>query len=414
MLEKFKESLEFRCNFGYIAAQGLYWMIVCCTISMGNAYLSNKGFSTVSIGFLFAFAYLFAALIQQIVSAIIDRSAKSNVMDVLFVLGIILGVDLLIGLGTKESGFITGFSFLVGAMVATIMQPFLNSLNFHIEEYGVKMNFGVARASGSFFFFVMSIVAGNLMKFQSPNVAPCFGFMTTALFVATIVWISIQLKNSRIQIAPKYDPFEATQAKNSFELSEIKSFVTNNKMFFVFLIGVVCFFFGHLLINTFIYDITTTAGGDEADNGGLLAFAALVELPAMIFFSKLKERFKTRDMIIVSAIFFFVKILLTTLANTVGMLYVSMFFQAFAFALFIPASVHYVDEIMDKTDAVKGQSAITVAITISNLISSLLGGMIIGALNVNAALWFATLITLVGVVIAIYGLLHKNKKIKNL
>jgi len=404
MIEKFKESLEFRCNVGYIVAQGLYWMIVCCCISMGNAYLSNKGFPPVSIGFLFAFAYFFAAFIQQIISTQVDNSPRINVIDVLFVLGIILGVDLLVGIGSRESNFITGFSFLVGAMVATVMQPFLNSLNFYIQDHGIKMNFGFARASGSFCFFIMSLLAGTLMKHLSPNVAPCFGFICTGLFIFAILWITFQLKKSGVNVDGGFDPFEARHTDDTFSIKGIKTFVSENKMFFVFLLGVVCFIFGHLLINTFIYEITTYAGGDEADNGGLLAFAAILELPAMIFFNKLKDRFRTRDLLAASGVFFLIKIFFTAIANTVGMLYFSMIFQAGAFALFIPASVHYVDEIMDAKNAVKGQAFVTIAITVSNLISSLLGGMIIGVINISVALWFATLITLAGVIISICGL----------
>ena len=404
MIEKFKESIEFRCNVGYVVAQGLYWMIVCCCISMGNAYLSNKGFAPVTIGFLFAFAYLFAAFIQHILSAQVDNSPRINVIDVMFVLGIILGFDLLLGIGARESGFITGLSFMVGAMVATVMQPFLNSLNFYIQDHGIKMNFGVARASGSFCFFLMSLLAGTLMKHASANAAPCLGFICTGLFVFVIVWIMFQLKKSGVNVDGGFDPFEVKRSDDTFSVKSIKSFVDDNKMFFIFLIGVVCFIFGHLLINTFIYEITTAAGGDEADNGGLLAFAAILELPAMIFFNKLKEWFRTRDLLAASAVFFLIKIFFTAIASTVGMLYFSMIFQAAAFALFIPASVHYVDEIMDAKNAVKGQAFVTIAITVSNLISSLLGGMIIGVLNISAALWFATLITLAGVLISICGL----------
>ena len=55
-----------------------------------------------------------------------------------------------------------------------------------------------------------------------------------------------------------------------------------------------CFYFSHLVINNFIYQITVNVGGNESDTGGILALAAIVELPAMIFFTQLKERFSTK------------------------------------------------------------------------------------------------------------------------
>ena len=155
MIYKIKESQELRLNLLYITIQGLYWMIVCCTISLGSAYLSNRGYSTVGIGALFAIAYLIASVLQQVISVETDKSCRFNVVDVLAVLGAVLAFDLIFAVGTNGKSFATGLTFLVAAMIATIMQPFLNALNFHIEKYDIKMNYGVARASGSFFFFIM-------------------------------------------------------------------------------------------------------------------------------------------------------------------------------------------------------------------------------------------------------------------
>lgn len=409
MIYKLKDSTEGRLNLAYVIAQGLYWMIVCCTTSLGSAYLSNRGYSTVGIGLLFALAFLFATFLQQIISTATDNSTKINVIDVLAVLSAVLTLNLIFAIGTSEKGFATGFTFFIGAMVATIIHPFLNALNFHIEKYNIKMNYGVARASGSFFFFLMSLLAGNLMKVLSERVAPVLGFIVTALFLATIVWINRELKSTGIEIKEEYDPFE-TKTGDVFDVNTIKAFVEKYKMFFIFLAGIICFFFGHVLINNFIYQITVNVGGNEGDTGGLLAMQAIVELPAMIFFAQLKDRFGSKKLLCVSAIFFFIKIFLTTISTSVGMIYFSMLFQALAFAVFIPASVHFVDEVMPKKDAVKGQAFVTMSITLSNLLASLIGGFLIRILGVTAALWFGTIVTLAGVVVAVYSLVKIKQK----
>ena len=130
----------------------------------------------------------------------------------------------------------------------------------------------------------------------------------------------------------------------------------------------------------------------------------------MIFFTWLKDRFGSKLLLSVSAVFYFVKIFATAIATSVGMLYFSMVFQALAFAIFIPASVHFVDEIMSKKDAVKGQAFVTVAMTLSNLLSSLLGGVLIKLFGVTFSLWFGTVITICGVVVSIYGLVKIKEK----
>ena len=410
MIYKLKESVDFRLNLSYVVAQGLYWMIVCCTVSLGSAYLTNRGYTTVGIGTLFAISYLLATVLQQVVSTATDSSTELNVLDVLGCIGALLVLDLIFACASNGKSFATAFTFLMGAMLATLMQPFLNALNFHIQKYQIKMNFGVARASGSFFFFVMSLVAGNLMKAVSEKAAPFLGLIATLLFVATIFWIFIELRNTGRDITDDYDPFLATTNDNSFDAEGIREFIIKYKLFFIYLIGLVGYLFGHLLINNFLFQISVNVGGDEASVGGLLAWQAIVELPAMIFFNWLKDRFGSKNLLILSAVFYVIKIFAAAVSTSVGMLYICMTFQALSFAVFIPASVHFVDEIMNEKDAVKGQAFITIAMTVGNLFSSLLGGIIIRLMGVVASLWVGTFITLVGAIISIYSLINFTVK----
>ena len=63
---------------------------------------------------------------------------------------------------------------------------------------------------------------------------------------------------------------------------------------------------------------------------------------------------------------------------------------------------------MSEKDAVKGQAFVTIAMTFSSLIGSILGGLIINLLGVSASLYFATLITFVGVIVSISALVRIN------
>ena len=125
MIYRIKESLELRLNLSYITLQGLYWMIVCCTISLGSAYLSNRGYSTVGIGALFALAYLFASVLQQLISVETDRSTSINVVDVLAVLGGLLVINQLFAMGTDSKSFGIGFTFMLGQCLQLSFSHFL-------------------------------------------------------------------------------------------------------------------------------------------------------------------------------------------------------------------------------------------------------------------------------------------------
>ena len=406
LIDNFKNSREYKLNTLYTIAQGAYWMIVCCTVSMGSAYLSKRDFSIFSIGLLFAFSYFFAAVLQQIISVITDTSSRFTEIDVLVILGSILIIDLYLALIAQAKSFIS-FTFLVGAMVATIIQPFLNALNFNIQRRGFNMNYGAARAAGSFFFFLMSGFIGFFMKTLTVKAAPFFGFLVSILFTSSIIWIFRELRAAMENSKDEYDPLEEKKSSN-LDFKGVNAFIYKYRMFFVYLVGVTCVFFSHIIINNFLYQITVNVGGDEATTGRLLAVQAIVELPAMFFFTQLKEKYSSKLLLGTSAVFYLLKIFFTTIASSIGMLYFSMLFQSLAFALFIPASVHFVDEIMSERDAVKGQAFVTIAMAVSSLIASLCGGFLINFLGVSSTLFFATFVTFVGVIVSILGLVRIN------
>ena len=89
------------------------------------------------------------------------------------------------------------------------------------------------------------------------------------------------------------------------------------------------------------------------------------------------------------------------------MLYLSMLFQALSFAVFIPASVHFVNEVMLPCDAVKGQAFVTGMITIANLLSSLLGGILLDHCSIFIMLLLGTVTTIAGALI-LFVALHKS------
>ena len=409
LVEKYRKSPVFRLNVLYTLAQGMYWMIVCCTVSMGSAYLSNRGYSTFSIGGLFAVAYIVAAVIQQLLSAATDRATRFNVADVLIILGSISILDLLISLNIMHKGFAVSFTFLIAATTATIIQPFLNALNFSITRHGIAMNYGVARASGSFFFFLMSLLVGFFMKSVSSKAAPFLGFLVSIGFTACVSLIAQELSALSDESENEYDPLKEKKT-GGFDSKEIRNFIQKYKMFFIYLLGVVLVFFSHIVVNNFMYQIAVNVGGDEATNGGLMALQAIVELPAMIFFTNLRERFGSKILLSTSAVFFLLKVFFTAIATSIGMLYFSMLFQSLGFALFIPASVHFVDELMPKKDAVKGQAFVTIAMTIRSFLGSAFGGLIINLVGISGTLYFATFITFAGVIVSILGLVRINKQ----
>ena len=67
------------------------------------------------------------------------------------------------------------------------------------------------------------------------------------------------------------------------------SFASGNALFMVMSIGVVALFFGNVIVENFTIQIIESIGGDTAQLGVMIFVMALLEMPAMIFFDKLRR-----------------------------------------------------------------------------------------------------------------------------
>ena len=68
------------------------------------------------------------------------------------------------------------------------------------------------------------------------------------------------------------------------------------------------------------------------------------------------------------------------------MIYLAQVCQMFAYALFVPASVYYVNEKIAVADRVKGQSLVTTSMTLSGVFANFAGGIMLDALGVGHVL----------------------------
>ena len=131
-------------------------------------------------------------------------------------------------------------------------------------------------------------------------------------------------------------------------------------------------------------------------------FRAL-QLPALLGFSFLISKFSTRSLLKISGLFYALRSFIYLLAASVWMINLGQVFQALSFAVFIPASVYYVNEIMQEKDRVKGQTLITGAITLGNFIGSVIGGWLLDLSGVPLLLTFGAAGAVTGCALLIYA-----------
>ena len=133
--------------------------------------------------------------------------------------------------------------------------------------------------------------------------------------------------------------------------------------------------------------------------GTVMAICALVELPTLFVFGKMLKLARVDVWFRLCTVFFTLKSLMTLLVGSIPALYAVQFLQLLGWALIVVASVYYVNGIMEKTDAIKGQAYFTMTYTLGSVIGALVGGMFIDWRGVNAMLIFATAVSAVGMLI---------------
>jgi PPP family 3-phenylpropionic acid transporter len=193
---------------------------------------------------------------------------------------------------------------------------------------------------------------------------------------------------------------EQAEEKHTSGNTGFSAFVKKYPAYMLFLLGTICFFFAHNMINDFMIQIIRNLGGGEAQLGYANFLQAILELPVMALIGIVLKKFAPQKLLVFSGAAFFVKILILVFAANMAMMYISQSFQLFAYAVFIPAAAYYVSNTMEEADQVKGQAFITSAITMGGVFSNLLSGVILDHLGMKSMLLTGTAVCAVGVVIA--------------
>ena len=184
----------------------------------------------------------------------------------------------------------------------------------------------------------------------------------------------------------------------------MKDFIAADPKFFILLIGTALLFFTHNTINNFLINIVRFDGGDTSTLGVLHAFIAAVEIPVMVFYSRIFRKTDSRKILRVAFIFFTLKAAAIAASRTVPQLFASYAMQAPSFALYASAIVPYVTENTAKEDSAKAQSLAYTMTTCGGIAASLIGGRLYDMLPVPVTVWIACGVSVLGVAACYIGL----------
>lgn len=382
-----------KLNIYYALLQAVYWITSAVVFCFTTVYLQFRGYSNYEIGIVFAVGNICGFAAQTLVSGYVDRHRRRNLLTCI---RIAAALELLLMaavylLPDGSVALIGAYALIIAAN--TLLNPLCISLSFHIESWGCGISFSRARALGSLTFALCSVVLGIFVQRVSEDAVPSALILFSAL-MGLITLLFIPCDRAQRSASPSGSEPEISAVSGSFI-----EFGRENRRFLLFLLGTAALYFTHALIGNFMIEFIRNIGGGSEDMGNVLAFMTVMEFPVMLLFSRLTQRFKCSTLLRFAVVMFTVKELMIYLAPSIPALYAAEALQAFSFALFVPASVRYVDKVIAKHNAVKGQAFVTAMITLGSIFASYIGGLLLDTSTPRFTLFVGVIVSAVGTLI---------------
>ncbi len=373
----------------YSFVLGAYWANFAGMLGFSSVYLLECGLNSTEIGIVVAVAGLIAAVMQPIVAGYADKEkAPSLKVIIIFISALALFMAMPLFFYYRRSTFLSGLLYGISILFLQLLMPFVNSLGTETIGRGARLNWGMARGTGSVSYAIASFIVGRSVAGLGVTCIPasivaCFGLLILAVILFPFKKVEGNAKGK----------------EKGGRQDEGQGFFKEYKDFAFILAGTTLLFASHNYINVFVYQIIASKGGGNSDVGSILGLCAIFELPTMILWSYMLKKLKCQTWLKICSVFMALKSIGSLIVPTMALFYPLQLLQTLGFGLLAIAPVYYAMLTIDKKNAIKGQAYITLTSTAGSVIASITGGRIIDMIGVNAMLVAASLTGALGSVL---------------
>ena len=376
----------------YILAQCLYWVSGCAVVSFAVVYLGDKGFRQSEAGLICSAAAALSFLLTSGMSALLDAGKVRSSFLGAALFGMTALSLVLVSLD-PEPGFLTAamYALAIAALQSAVF--FYNKLYADLSYLGFRLDFGVARGLGSVSFSVASFLLGMLVRDRGSRFLPGAAAVPVLLQLLCVLFLS--------RLVGSGSGMEKVSRTSSGSLLR---FLADNRRFARFLFGAGLISAINMTLTTFLIHITERAGGSPGTFGILNAYMALIEIPVMLFYTRLRDRIPLRSLAAVGLICFCLKILGFTLSVNRVILFLAATMHALSFGLFTPASVDYVKDYVPRADSAKGQGLMVSVPILFSCVTLGIFGALLEHVGLPATLWLSSGISLLGLLLCLFSI----------
>lgn len=351
----------------FAALQSGYWMSFCSLIGFAVVLLTAINFSAGQVGTILAAASLSSIAAQPILAAIVSRYPRYGLHRLLVasLLAAVLSTLLLLQADGRIS--LTILAFVLIGMTEIALQSFISSFFLQYVNAGYSLSFGLTRGIGSISYALCGAGMGFLIGRAGHSVILP---VHIAFLLATIV-IVVMLRPPE-KVLDSYAP-SLFRGDGS-----IRRILADNPSVAGLMLASILAFISYNSLTTFTPMIIHHVDGTDADLGLVLFLTAVSESPAMFLFSRLERRLGSARLLMISFLFLLIKPVLYAISPNLNTLLLVQPIQVAGFGLFIPASVHYINDVLPSSQRIRGQALLsTAAFGIGMVVANFAGGWII-------------------------------------
>ena len=384
-------------NLRFSSLQGIYWMCFCAMYGFASVFLLDKSFDNQGIGFILAASNILSVVLQPTLGSLIDRLDKLTLKFVMSSISMLTIFLLALLIFLPSLPLQDALLYMLIVSLTLTLQPLINSLAFEHINAGMAINYGLTRGVGSLSFGITSFFLGQLLSRYNTIILPiiCLG-LYLLLLILILSFPNIDHTNSSLTL-PVHPVEKLYVQENTL------TFIKKYKHFGFLLIGIAFLFLFHTIVNTYLVQIVTSLGGNDADFGLALTIATIVELPAMLGFGYLQQKFKSGKMLIFAGIFFVIRSFAFLFSTSLWMLVIAQLLQGLAFAVYTPAISYYVNKLMSHFDKIKGQTFVVGAATLGSVFGSIIAGWLLDSADIITMLSVGSVSAFIGSILIIYS-----------
>lgn len=358
-------------------AQMFYLLLQTCYVLTGGfafryavVFMESRNFPTGQMGLVLGFSYILSVCLQPAIAAVVDRwnipLTRSTV--VIYGFNALLAVLVLL---LPISGLPLAVLLILVFAVQSAMQPSINSMIQVLEAAGLIINFGVARGVASLIFAILMTLVGQALRFVSAALIP-IGYLTTMVLIVCLILFFCPVDNTRVQ-RPR---------NQSHGFPSIREY----PMFWLYLIGIVTMVSGHSLVDTFLLQILQNVGGDSGALGIGVGIAAAMEFCSMVCYRRFSKQLGCRKLLAIAGWCWTLKIALLMIAKSPTAVCLIELLQFLTYAVYVPANIEFIGQILPPADFLKGQSLTGSAYSLGCVVASFTGGLLLEILPIPSIL----------------------------